>query len=152
MQANEIKMDIAENLEYFGKMITKWTPDLKNKYVITGFLSGKENTTNNRVGRVVQVRLEAGDYGSDCVLLRHKDNLLVPHTNQCFWLIPDRFKDYLDEIFKDAQSDKPDEYTYTLQEKEPKKGFIIKSPFKRGESTPMRDIKKAIANKLEEIL
>ena len=36
-------MNIEDNEEYFGKMINNWTPDLKNKYVITGFISGKQN-------------------------------------------------------------------------------------------------------------
>ncbi len=145
-------MNIEDNQEYFGKMINNWTPDLKNKYVITGFISGKENIANNRVGRVAQVRIDAGDYGSDCVLLRHKDDVLTPHENQSFWLIPDKFKDYLDEIFKDAYLDDSDEYAYTLQGTRSEKGFIIKSPLKDDESSPMRDIKKAISNKLSEIL
>ena len=145
-------MNIQDNEEYFGKIINKWTPDLKNKYVITGFISGKENIANNRVGRVAQVRIDAGDYGSDCVLLRHKDDSLVHHENQSFWLIPDKFKDYLDEIFKDAYLDDSDEYAYTLQGTRSEKGFIIKSTLKDDESSPMRDIKKAISNKLNEIL
>lgn len=145
-------MDIKDNEEYFGRYISEWTNDLKNQYVITGFISGKENIANNRVGRVVQVRLEDGDYGSDCVLLRHKDDSLVPHTNQSFWLIPDEFKSYLDEIFKEVYLDDSDEIFYTLQGKKKKKGFIIKSPIKKNQSTPMRDIKRAISNKIDEIV
>lgn len=145
-------MDIEDNQEFFGKHIREWTNDLKNKYVITGFIAGKENIANNRVGRVAQVRLEAGDFGSDCVLLRHKDDTLTPHENQSFWLIPNKFKDYLDDIFKDASLDDSDKYFYTLQGKKRKKGFIIKSPIKENESTPMRDIKNAIFNRLNEII
>ena len=89
---------------------------------------------------------------SDCVLLRHKDNTLIPHVNQSFWLIPDKFKDYLDEIFKDVYLDDSDEYAYTLQGTKSEKGFIIKSKLKDDESTPMRDIKKLISDKLNEIL
>jgi hypothetical protein len=76
----------------------------------------------------------------------------VHHENQSFWLIPDKFKDYLDEIFKDAYLDDSDEYAYTLQGTRSEKGFIIKSTLKDDESSPMRDIKKAISNKLNEIL
>ena len=145
-------MNIEDNQEYFGKKINNWIPELKNKYVITGFISGKENIANNRVGRVAQVRLEAGDFGSDCVLLRHKDDTLIPHENQSFWLIPDKFKEYLDEIFKDTYLDDSDTYFYTLKGKKRKKGFIIKSPIKENQSTPMRDIKNAISIKLNEII
>jgi len=145
-------MNIEDNQEYFGKMINNWTPELKNKYVITGFIAGKENIANNRVGRVAQVRLEAGDFGSDCVLLRHKDDTLIPHENQSFWLIPDKFKDYLDNIFRDVYLDDSDKHFYTLQGKKRKKGFIVKSPIKENQSTPMRDIKNAISVKLNEII
>lgn len=145
-------MDIEDNQEYFGKIIDIWHSELKNKYVITGFIAGKENIANNRVGRVAQVRLEHGDYGSDCVLLRHKDNVLTPHENQSFWLIPDKFIDYLDNIFKDVHLDDSDKHYYTLQGKKRKKGFIVKSPIKQNQSTPMRDIKNAISNKLNEII
>ena len=145
-------MDIEDNQEYFGKYIDIWTPELKNKYVITGFIQGKENIANNRVGRVAQVRLEAGYYGSDCVLLRHKNDVLTPHENQSFWLIPDKFKDHLDEIFKDVYLDDSDKHFYTLQGKKRKKGFIVKSPIKENESTPMRDIKNSISIKLNDIL
>ncbi|MEC5166340.1 hypothetical protein RCH18_002079 [Flavobacterium sp. PL11] len=145
-------MNIADNKEYFGKMIHNWTSEMKNKYVITGFIAGKENIANNRVGKVVQVRIDAGDYGSDCVLLRHKDDTLTPHENQSFWLIPDKFNDYLDEIFKDVSEDDSDNYAYTLQGTRSEKGFIIKSTLKDDEPSPMRDIKKAILNKLNESL
>jgi hypothetical protein len=145
-------MDIEDNQEYFGKMINNWTSELKNRYVITGFISGKENIANNRVGKVVQVRIDAGDYGSDCVLIRHKDDNLVPHENQSFWLIPNKFKDYLDEIFKDVSEDDSDQYSYTLQGTRSERGFIIKSSLGDDEPSPMRDIKKAISDKLGEIL
>mgnify|MGYP003440473607 FL=1 len=149
---NIYKMNIEDNQEYFGEIINNWTPELKNKYVITGFIAGKENIADNRVGRVAQVRLEAGDFGSDCVLLRHKDDTLIPHVNQSFWLIPDKFKDYLDNIFTDVYLDDSDKYFYTLGGKKSKKGFIVKSPIKKNQSTPMRDIKNAISVKLNDII
>lgn len=145
-------MDIQDNKEFFGKQINQWTNDLKNKYVITGLIAGKENIANNRVGRVVQVRLEAGAFGSDSVLLRHKNDDLIPHENQSFWLIPDKFTDYLDEIFKDAHIDNSDEDFYTIQGRDRERGFIIESKIKENQSTPMRDIKNAISNKLGEII
>lgn len=144
-------MKIEDNQAYFGDMIHFWTPELKNKYVITGFIAGKENIADNRVGRVAQVRLEAGAFGSDSVLLRHKDDTLVPHENQSFWLIPDKFKEYLDAIFKDVHLDDSDKHFYTIQGKKRKKGFIVKSPIKDNQSTQMRDVKSAISIKLKEI-
>jgi len=143
---------IEDNKDYFGEMIHKWESKHENMYVITGHIQGKDSIAQNRVGRVAQVRLEAGDFGSDCVLLRHCDDTLTPHVNQSFWLIPDKFKEYLDECFEDTYMDEANNYEYTLSGKEPEKGFIIESKIKDGESTPMRDIKNAIYSKIDNII
>jgi len=143
-------MKIEENKEYFGSMIHNWTTDHKNKYVITGLQQGGA-CIDKRIGRVAQVRLEAGDFGSDNVLLRHCDDVLQQHTNQSFWLIPDKFTAYLDECFKDVYLDDSDKFEYTLNEENPEKGFIINSKVKDGESTPMRDVKRAINEKISEL-
>lgn len=142
---------IKENEEYTGNMIHEWLPEHQNAYVITGWQQGG-STIDSRVGRVAQVRLESGEFGSDNVLLRHVDDSLTQHSNQCFWLIPAKFKAYLDECFKDAYLDKADEFEYTLGGKEGAQGFIIASPVKDGESTPMRDIKSAICGRIGEII
>jgi hypothetical protein len=119
--------------------------------VITGPQQGN-STLDNRVGRVAQVRLESGEFGSHNVLLRHVDGSLVQHTNQSFWLIPSKFKAYLDECFKDVYLDDSDAFEYTLNGKEGSIGFIIASPIKDGQSTPMRDIKTAICGKIAKIM
>ena len=143
-------MKIQENEEFFGEMIHNWTNDHKNKYVITGMQQGGASI-EKRIGRVAQVRIEAGDFGSDNVLLRHSDDVLQQHTNQSFWLIPDKFISDLDECFKDACLDDADECEYTLNNGSPEQGFIIASKIKEGESTPMRDIKSAIYSNLNSI-
>ena len=145
-------MDIDDNEEYFGEYISTWLESYKGRYIITGLIQGKDNIAKNRVGRLVQIRKEAGDFGSDCVLIRHKDDSLVPHTNQSFWLIPEKFNEYLDVIFKDVYEDDADSMIYTLQGEYPEKGFIIESSVPDGESTPMRDIKNAIFDKLDKFL
>ena len=144
-------MKIAENKEYFGKMIHEWDLSYKNAYVITGHQQGG-STVDSRVGRVAQVRLESGEFGSDNVLLRHVDDGLTQHSNQSFWLIPAKFKAYLDDCFKDAYLDDSDKSEYTLGGKDGAKGFIIPSPVKEGESTPMRDIKNAIYGRIKDII
>lgn len=142
---------IKDNEEFFGKYISIWKPEYQNAYVITGMIQGKECVAENRVGRVVQVRLEAGDFGSDCVLLRHRNDDLIPHENQSFWLIPEKFKAHLDECFEGVYADDANEEFYTIQGKDREKGFIIPSKIKKGQSTQMRDIKEAIGLKLEEL-
>lgn len=144
-------MTIKENEEYYGEMIHNWNLSHKNRYVITGLQQGGASV-NQRIGRVAQVRLESGYFGSDNVLLRHCNNELTQHTNQSFWLIPEKYTEYLDECFKDAFLDDSDTQEYTLQGQQPEKGFIIPSKVKEGESTPMRDIKAALSTKLGEAL
>lgn len=134
--------------------ITEWTQEHKGKYVLTGMQMPNLDIIglDARIGKVAQIRLESGAFGSDCVVLRHCNDMLIPHENQAFWLIADEFIEYLDSVFKDTYADDADVYDYTLQGKFPFKGFIMPSPIKEGESTPMRNIKKSIKSKIDEIL
>ncbi len=144
-------MIIKENKEYLGEMIHNWELSHKNRYVITWHHQGG-SSLEKRIGRVAQVRLEAGDFGSDSVLLRHCNDELVQHTNQSFWLIPKKFNTYFDEIFKDVYLDDSESHFYTIRGEESEKGFIIPSKVKDGENTPMRGVKAAISSKLNEVL
>jgi hypothetical protein len=110
------------------------------QYVLTWLGPPKEYM----IGKLVQVRLEAGEYGSDMVLLRHADNVLMRHENQSFYRIDSKFYPELDILFKDINKDSIDtEYTIAGGE-QPKTGFIIPSEIPDGQSTPMRDIYAAV--------
>ena len=141
-------MQIEDNQDYYGSVISKWTAKHKGVYVITG-IQQNNSGIQNQIGKVVQVRLEAGQFGSDSILLRHCDDSLVEHSNQIFWSIPERFNSYLDEFFKDTYLDDSDTNEYSLKGNCPKKGFIIESQIKAGKSTPLRRIKTAILKNLE---
>jgi len=92
------------------------------------------------VGKLVQVRLEAGEYGSDMVLLRQSDNVLMRHENQNFYSISESFTKELDALFSNIDQDSTEiEYTIANGD-QPKTGFIIPSKIPDGESTPMRDV------------
>ena len=138
---------IEENKEYFGEVIHKWSPSHKNVYVITG-PNGKTNTMESRIGRVAQVRLEAGEFGSDLVLLRHLNDRLCQHHNQMFWSIPEKFTAYFDDLFKETYQDDSDKIPYSLESRHSEKGFIIPSPFGSGDETPMRKVKDSIMNQI----
>lgn len=60
-----------------------------------------------------------------------------------FYIVPDSFKQRLDNIFCILDTKNK---TYSLNGKQKRKGFIIKSKVKAGQSTPMRDIKNSIEN------
>lgn len=133
--------------EYMGEIIHNWKENYFNKYVITGMIQGSE--PEKRIGRLIQVRLEVGDFGSDAVFLRHSDGSLSVHTNQCFFLIPD---EYIKEIEFDFESEDTIDTEYTQGHENPEIGFIIPSPIKDGESTPMRDIKNALYNRISDYI
>jgi len=117
---------IADNNEYFGKRVHIWTALHKNSYVITGLLPlNVDYIADNSVGRVVQVRLKAGAYGSNCVILRHVNGSLIPHENQSFFEIPEQFHQYLDTCFDGVYLDDSDRYEYSLQGEFKESGFLV---------------------------
>ncbi len=119
-----------------------------NKYIVVGFQPSL--STKSMIGRLVQVREEWGCFGSNQIFIREFDGQLQCHENQWFYKVPDSFKTRLDEIFKDGFWD-TENITYSLRNKQKRRGFIIKSKVKEGKSTPMRDVKIAITNKLSKL-
>ena len=125
-----------------------FTPEEFNSYIVVGFLPGAP--IKIMVGRVVQVRNEAGAFGSNQIFMRCPDGDLQVHENQWFYKAPDKFIPRLNELFKDVPEDDK-KNIYSIQGKYKQKGFIIKSKVKEGETTPMREVKTAIINKLSEM-
>lgn len=120
---------IKNDTGYFGPRINNWTRDHKNIFVITGLLPlHMEYIPDNSIGRVAQVRIKSGVFGSDCVLLRHLDGRLIPHENQSFYVIPEKYLEYLAECFSDVYLDDSDLYDYTLQGNCSEIGFIVNKP------------------------
>lgn len=144
-----VELIIRENQEYYGGRILSWKDSDFNSYVITGPQAGRPNTPDVLIGRVVQVRLESGQFGSETVFLRHI-NSFTTHENQAYFRIPERFKEYLDDRFKDTELDKPN-IEYTMNGEDPKTGFIIPSPVPEGESTPMRDVTASIKRSISKM-
>lgn len=78
------------------------------------------------LGRVVQVRVKAGLAGSDRVLLRHPDGILMCHENQAFFRITDKREiTKLDKMYSSICDDGID-IEYTDCKKIPATGFIVK--------------------------
>lgn len=125
-----------------------FTTEEFNSYIVVGFLPGAP--IKIMVGRVVQVRNEAGAFGSNQIFIRCSDGSLQVHENQWFYKAPDKFIPRLNELFKDVPDDEKNN-TYSIQGKYKRKGFIIKSKVKEGQTTPMREVRSAIINKLSEM-
>lgn len=94
----------------------------KGKYVLSGLINP---TLEQKLGILVQVRQEQGAFGSDVVLIREQDGTLSSHHNQSFWIIPDEYKDELDELFQDVYKDDADLQEYSIEGKENVKGFLV---------------------------
>lgn len=153
LKVREMEIDLKNRLRGFydsNNLIlhNEWLNDHKGKYVITGLQQGNSSIVKF-IGKVVQVRLEAGMFGSNQVLLRHADDSLIPHENQNFYLISDKYNDCLDKYFSDVFIDDSDEMEYSILGENHEKGFIIPSKVKEGESTPLRDIKMSISKFLD---
>ncbi len=120
-----------------------------NTYIIVGFLPSASIAV--KIGRVVQIREEWGCYGSNQIFIRHYTNELQVHENQWFYKVPEKYIQRLNAIFSNTEAD-IENTTYSYKGRFKRKGFIVKSKIKNGISTPMRDINKAINNKINEIL
>ncbi len=123
------------------RMKREFTSDEFNSFIAVGFLPGAP--IEKLIGRVVQVREESGLFGSNQIFIRCCNGELQCHENQWFYKVPESFIPKLTEIFKEVEID-PIGKTYSIQEKYKRKGFIIPSKIKKGQTTPMREIKKSI--------
>lgn len=141
----ELIEKIIKNAKYQSE-IHSFKESHFGKYVYTGL----GPPLNYRVGRLVQVRLEDGEFGSDNVLLRHYDDTLTQHSNQSFYIVSAEFKDELDILFKNTSVDSI-EIEYTKGNGiDPETGFLIPSKIGEDESTPMRDIKRKLTHLISE--
>ena len=103
--------------------------DLKpGQLVCTGPIMGQTSPVR-RVGYCVQVRLQAGEFGSDMVLLRHLDRSLTPHSNQSFYALSDEQQCQAAPLFAALleEEDLGGDHTYTLGADHPKKGFMVEA-------------------------
>ena len=137
---------IVKDTVYYYDPIGRHYEANKNKYVVCGMLFCENKI---KVGKIVQVRLEAGEWGSDIVLLRNYDGSLTRHENNSFYLIPKRYHKKLDELFKDVGEESYSQ-PFTLGSEYPETGFLIQSKIPEGESTPMRNVKASLYQKIDE--
>lgn len=143
------KQIFNEIINNHGDIIHKWSEIDFGTFVSTGIQVGTINPLMY-VGRIVQVRLEAGEFSSDLVLIRYADGTLGSHENQCFFRVKDEFIPELKTMFKDSFEHDSPSIEYSICNRLPKTGFIIPSPFGPSDHTPMRDIREKLSNLLWE--
>lgn len=131
-------IDHTGHENYFAGRWTLSDSDLKfGDLVVTGLQCGNASDMAKYVGRVVQIRVGQGVFGSDVWLLRHPDGTLLSHENQGFWKLSAqdaedvRTKYYSSEIWG---CDSP-ETEYSICDQNPATGFIVPKPCGASEAT-----------------
>ena len=105
----EIYNEITNKLsraEY--KMLTSFTAnqqDYFGAYVIPVTSSILGVPMWKMIGRLIQIRKKAGSFGSDMFTLRLVDASITPWENESFWIIPERYKARLDDLFRESLLD-----------------------------------------------
>ena len=121
--------------------------------MITGCFSAQ---AKHLIGKVVQIKREAGAFGSDSVCLRLPDGSLHPFENVAFYELSESDSLEYEKLYdgmEDEMSLTERYYTYSGDgNKEKIYGAIVPSKVKEGESTPMRDVLESIDRELENIL
>ena len=115
---------IIETRDY-KKMVGFSNYPQPGEYYITGPIAGPQgNDLARMVGYIVQVRLKAGAFGSDIVLMRCPDGVLARHENQFFFAVNEEQKQKIIDLFEDKTKE---DYSspYTLGGEYPETGKVI---------------------------
>ncbi len=116
---------IVDNMDY-EKMVGFDNYPIPGEYYITGPQAGNSDLTRY-VGYVVQVRLKAGAFGSNCIFMRHPDGVLMTHENQSFFAVDGYWENKIIELFDDETTPALEDYSkaYTIRDEYPEIGKII---------------------------
>ncbi len=144
--------DIIDQTCTASIFLRNFTEEHFGVYLVTGPQQGPYIPLNI-IGKVVQVRKESGQFGSDIVLLRKPDGVLQSHENQCFFIVPNHLISELEDKYEeDAKSHDNGSNTYSIDGYSKEKGFIIPSKIKKGETTPLREVRSQIYEKIGELI
>ena len=110
-----------------------------------------------QICRVVQIRKEIGEFGSDKLFVRHLDHSLFVWENQHFYKVKEKYVSQIETIYNyhDAivvDDDKPDIGYRDVGAKDFVIGFIIPSPYPTDYVTPMKSLHTQIKNEIQKII
>lgn len=100
---NEIAKQIIEAIDYH-KMVSPLEYPNPGEYIITGLQAGNHNGEGGwgrYFGYVVQVRRKAGVFGSDVILVRHFDGVLIAHENQSYCYVNEYWKEKIMSLYEE---------------------------------------------------
>ncbi len=118
--------EIIESRDY-DKMVGFMDHPIPGEYYITGLIAGNQKDDLIRmVGYIVQVRLKAGAFGSDMILMRCPDGVLARHENQSYFGVSDQIKEEIKKLYTEEVEEDYSQ-AYTLSGEYPEIGKIIQS-------------------------
>ena len=99
----------------------------RSEIVLAYHFIGKEYCFDNQFGRVVQIRLGCGQFGSDMYFLRMPNGDLMTAENQSFRKVPEQFYEQVASHFTMSIDDEVDgfEMGYTIGGDQLEVGFIV---------------------------
>lgn len=96
----------------------------RGQYLVSGLIAGP-HTVADRVGFCVQIRQEAGAYGSDLFFLRLCDGRLITHENQAFWAVGEEDSKTLDACFASTPGQEDYAHGYSIGGRHLRKGYLV---------------------------
>ncbi|MEG1290434.1 MAG: hypothetical protein RSE25_09425 [Bacteroidales bacterium] len=114
-------------------------------------------TVERQICRVVQIRKEIGQFGSDKFFVRHADGSLLVWENQHFYKVKEEYTSQIETLYNqhdaiEIDDDKPDVGYRDIGEKDFILGFIVPSPYSADHVTPMKAVQAGIKEKIREII
>lgn len=90
----------------------------------------REGDNLSYIGRIVQIREKQGAFFSDLVLIRHPDEKIRAHANQCFWILcPEDAARVLERYYPPDLFDlDTEEREYGAADGSWRTGFVIREP------------------------
>lgn len=148
---------VKQIIDDHGEWFMEFTEDDFGIYAIPTFAGMLGMPLMSHVVRIIQVRKEIGAFGSDLVFCRLMDWTIQPWENTSFFRVKAKYKAKLDAWFKDtieyddSEVGKKTGYNHP-EDRTNISGFIIQSPFTDDHVTPMKSIKIAISDAIDEII
>lgn len=157
MKKNEIAI-LQEAANDKGKLLFKAEDYQYGELVIPCFAGALNVPIERQICRVVQIRKEIGQFGSDLFFVRHADGSLMVWENQSFFRVKEKYVSRIETIYNqydaiEIDDDEPGKsigYNYQGN-KEFIKGFIIPSPYSKDHMTPMKRVKAGIKENIERL-
>lgn len=97
----------------------------QGQMVVTGIQM--RGSPENRIGFCVQIRKNRGQFGSDMVFLRHPNEALTTHENQCYFAMTQEQEALARTLFTHLPQDEDYSHGYKCYDKVHEKGFLIEN-------------------------